>query len=60
MEMLVHPAEGDPAVAHAHRADDIVTAVRIAEEFDLDIVIEHCTEGHQSRIFWQLETFLPL
>jgi imidazolonepropionase-like amidohydrolase len=30
---------------HAHRADDILTAVRIAEEFNLDYVIEHCTEG---------------
>ncbi|MFZ3170383.1 MAG: amidohydrolase [Carboxydocellales bacterium] len=36
-----------PLRAHAHRADDIVTAVRIAEEFDVDIVIEHCTEGHK-------------
>jgi len=35
-----------PLRAHAHRADDIITAVRIAEEFDVDIVIEHCTEGH--------------
>lgn len=35
-----------PLRAHAHRADDIMTAVRIAREFDLDIVLEHCTEGH--------------
>lgn len=35
-----------PLRAHAHRADDIVTAIRIAEEFDVDICIEHCTEGH--------------
>ncbi|MDD4570097.1 MAG: amidohydrolase [Tepidanaerobacteraceae bacterium] len=35
-----------PLRAHAHRADDIMTAVRIAKEFDVDIVIEHCTEGH--------------
>ena len=35
-----------PLRAHAHRADDIMTAIRIAKEFDLDIVIEHCTEGH--------------
>jgi len=32
--------------AHAHRADDIFTALRIAEEFNLKISIEHCTEGH--------------
>lgn len=31
---------------HCHRADDIMTAVRIAEEFDLDYVLIHCTEGH--------------
>jgi imidazolonepropionase-like amidohydrolase len=35
-----------PLRAHAHRADDIMTAVRIAKEFDVDMVIEHCTEGH--------------
>lgn len=35
-----------PMRAHAHRTDDILTAVRIAEEFDLDLVVEHCTEGH--------------
>lgn len=35
-----------PLKAHAHRADDIMTALRIAEEFDLNITIEHCTEGH--------------
>ncbi|MHC5040487.1 MAG: amidohydrolase [Planctomycetota bacterium] len=33
------------ARVHAHRADDILTAVRLAEEFGLDLVIEHCTEG---------------
>jgi imidazolonepropionase-like amidohydrolase len=35
-----------PLRIHAHRADDIITALRIAEEFDIKIVIEHCTEGH--------------
>ncbi len=35
-----------PVKAHAHRADDILTAIRIAKEFDIDITIEHCTEGH--------------
>lgn len=30
---------------HSHRADDIATAVKIAEEFGLDFTIEHCTEG---------------
>lgn len=32
---------------HCHRADDIMTAVRIAEEFELDYVLVHCTEGHK-------------
>lgn len=31
---------------HCHRADDMFTAVRIAEEFDLKLVIIHATEGH--------------
>ncbi len=35
-----------PVRIHAHRADDILTAVRFAREFDLDLRIEHCTEGH--------------
>lgn len=34
-----------PLRIHAHRADDIVTAVRIAEEFGIDFSIEHCTDG---------------
>jgi imidazolonepropionase-like amidohydrolase len=32
---------------HAHRADDMLTAVRIAEEFNLDFTIEHATEGYK-------------
>lgn len=35
-----------PLKAHAHRADDIMTALRIAEEFDLQITLDHCSEGH--------------
>ena len=35
-----------PAHFHAHRADDIFTAVRIAQEFSLKFVIIHCTDGH--------------
>lgn len=31
---------------HAHRADDIFTAIRLGKEFDLDYVIIHGTEGH--------------
>lgn len=32
---------------HAHRSDDILTAIGIAEEYGLDYVIEHCTEGYK-------------
>jgi imidazolonepropionase-like amidohydrolase len=34
-----------PAHFHAHRADDIATAVRIAKEFGLDLVVVHGTDG---------------
>ncbi|HHU92662.1 MAG TPA: amidohydrolase [Halanaerobiaceae bacterium] len=36
-----------PLKAHAHRADDIMTVIRIAREFDIKVTLEHCTEGHQ-------------
>jgi imidazolonepropionase-like amidohydrolase len=36
-----------PLRAHAHRADDIMTAIRIAREFEVDLVLEHCTDGHK-------------
>ncbi|NLY09059.1 MAG: amidohydrolase [Tissierellia bacterium] len=35
-----------PLKAHAHRADDIFTAIRIADEFGIPITLDHCTEGH--------------
>ncbi|MFP4457395.1 MAG: amidohydrolase [Clostridia bacterium] len=35
-----------PIKAHAHRADDIFTAIRIAKEFNLKMTIDHTTEGH--------------
>ncbi len=35
-----------PLKAHAHQADDFFTALRIAREFDVDITLEHVTEGH--------------
>ena len=37
---------GIPVRAHAHRADDIMTAIRLRDEFHLDLVVEHCTDGH--------------
>jgi imidazolonepropionase-like amidohydrolase len=35
-----------PFRVHAHRHDDIVTAVRLCEELDINYSIEHCTDGH--------------
>ncbi len=35
-----------PLKAHAHQANDILTALRIAREFDVLITLEHVTEGH--------------
>jgi imidazolonepropionase-like amidohydrolase len=36
-----------PCHIHAHRADDIMTAIRVAEEFGLDYVLIHATEGYK-------------
>lgn len=35
-----------PLKAHAHQANDIFTAIRIAKEFDVGLTLEHVTEGH--------------
>lgn len=35
-----------PAKFHAHRADDIATAIRIGKEFNIDVTIEHGTEAN--------------
>ena len=35
-----------PLKAHAHQANDIFTALRIAREFNLHLTLEHVTEGH--------------
>jgi len=34
-----------PLHAHVHRADDICTAIRIAREYNLRLVLVHCTDG---------------
>lgn len=34
-----------PVKIHAHRADDICSAIRLAKEFDIDVTIEHCSDG---------------
>ncbi len=36
-----------PMRIHAHRADDIMTALRLRDEFDFEMSLEHCTEGHK-------------
>jgi imidazolonepropionase-like amidohydrolase len=48
LEAVIPVIKGEvPIRAHAHRADDIVTAIRIAEEFKIKkLVIEHGTEAH--------------
>lgn len=47
MEALLPVIRGEmPLKAHAHRADDILTSIRIAKEFGVKITLEHCTEGH--------------
>jgi len=47
LEALVPVIEKEmPAHFHAHRLDDIYTAIRIAREFDLDYAIVHATEAH--------------
>lgn len=47
-EILCKVLDGKLAArCHAHRADDILTAVRISREFGFKLTIEHCTEGHR-------------
>jgi imidazolonepropionase-like amidohydrolase len=36
-----------PMRIHAHRADDILTALRLRDEFGFEMSVEHCTEGHK-------------
>ena len=45
-EALIPVLKGEiPAKVHAHRADDICTAIRIGKEFNIKITIEHCSDG---------------
>lgn len=45
-EALIPVINGEiPVKFHAHRSDDICTAIRIAKEFSLKYTIEHCTDG---------------
>lgn len=47
LEAMIPVIKGEiPLKAHAHRADDILTAIRIAKEFGVKLTLDHCTEGH--------------
>ncbi|WP_199441183.1 amidohydrolase [Umezawaea beigongshangensis] len=47
LEVLVRVLDGElPWCQHCHRADDIATALRLAEEFGYRLVVNHGTEGH--------------
>ena len=46
LEAMIPVIKGEiPLKAHAHRADDILTAVRIAKEFGVKLTLDHCTDG---------------
>lgn len=46
MDSLSRVFDGMLVKIHAHRTDDIQTAIRIGKEFGLNYTIEHCTEAH--------------
>ena len=47
LEALLPVISGEiPLKCHAHRADDILTVLRIARELDVRVTLDHCTEGH--------------
>lgn len=47
LEALIPVIKGEmPLKAHAHAAEDLFTALRIAREFNVKITLEHVTEGH--------------
>lgn len=47
LEVLVKVLDGElPWCQHTHRADDIATALRLADEFGYRVIINHGTEGH--------------
>ena len=46
LEAMIPVLKGEiPLKAHAHRADDIFTSIRIAREFGVGITLDHCTDG---------------
>lgn len=47
LEAMIPVIKGEiPLKCHAHRADDILTSIRVANEFGVKITLDHCTEGH--------------
>ncbi|MHB1483944.1 MAG: amidohydrolase [Saccharofermentanales bacterium] len=47
-ESLLPVLDGSlPLKIHAHRADDMLTAIRICREFNLKYTLDHCTEGYR-------------
>jgi len=49
MEALLPVLRGElPLLVHAHRSDDIMTALRIADEFNIKVSIQHATEATRS------------
>ena len=48
MEALLPVLSGEqPIKIHVHRSDDILTAVRLCDEFGLRFTLDHCTEGYR-------------
>src|SRR5579884_246627 len=48
LEPLVEVLERKRTVHfHSHRADDLMTAIRLAKEFNFELVLQHCTEGYR-------------
>ena len=46
LEAMLPVMRGEiPLKAHAHRADDILTSIRIAKEFGVKLTLDHCTDG---------------
>ena len=46
LESMIPVMKGEiPLKCHAHRADDILTAIRVAKEFGVKLTLVHCTDG---------------
>lgn len=46
LEAMIPVIKGEiPLKAHAHRADDILTSIRVAKEFGVGLTLDHCTDG---------------